>query len=118
MNAIYYHFSPGESNLENDENVGSYVTIGYINRWQRLDYVKNREIAAENCSLSYFEDAWRFFSEYNLHMYGWFVTGWAANKDVPIFSKIAEHCEQANVKVGVVDIFFDLFHFRGLFRIP
>ena len=29
------------------------------------------------------------FSEYNLHMWGWYVSGWSYEKDVPLFSLIA-----------------------------
>ena len=44
-----------------------------------------------------------YFSEYNLHMYGWFLTGWAHEKNIPILSDIADSCKNALVIVGEKD---------------
>ncbi|MBO4990201.1 MAG: RHS repeat-associated core domain-containing protein, partial [Clostridia bacterium] len=63
VNAIYYASSAGESTLN-----GSSYNERYLTRWERLDYAK-RQTKDE----SYFFNAWRYYSEYSLHMYGWFV---------------------------------------------
>ena len=42
-------------------------------------------------------NAWRYNSEYTLHMYGWFATGWAEGKNIPVISKIAKSCYSAEV---------------------
>ena len=47
--------------------------------------------------------AWMYFSEYNLHMYGWFASSWADGKDVPLFSKLAEHTKSADITPGSWD---------------
>ena len=62
VNAIYYEFSDGESNLTSD----SYVENGYLTRWDRLDYTKQQTEESH-----YNINAWRYYSEYGLHMYGW-----------------------------------------------
>lgn len=36
-------------------------------------------------------------SEYSLHMYGWFATGWAEDKNIPVISIIAKSCYSAEV---------------------
>lgn len=88
VNAIYYEFSDGESNLSGD----SYVNDGYITRWDRLDYTKQQTGESH-----YNLNAWRYNSEYGLHMYGWMATGWADEKNIFLISEIAEHCEYAHV---------------------
>ena len=94
VNAVYYHFSDGISDLEQDLNASSYVTQGYIDRWSRLDYVKS-QLGGE-----YNSNAWRYYSEYNFHMYAWMATGWAydesgANKS--LFSKVAASAYKADI---------------------
>ena len=65
INTIYYDFiSTGESNL-----TSSSYHDGYINRWDRLDYTKSK-----TKSQHYKINSWRYFSEYNTHMYLWWVT--------------------------------------------
>ena len=36
-------------------------------------------------------------------MYGWFATGWALNKNIPLFSKLAKRAENADIVIGVPD---------------
>ena len=48
-------------------------------------------------------------SEYSLHMYGWFATGWAEDKNIPVISIIAKSCYSADVGIAedgraIVDI--------------
>lgn len=88
VNAVYYEFSDGESNLTSD----SYVDRGYLTRWERLDYSKQ-----QTGERHYNLNAWRYNSEYSLHMYGWLATGWAYEKDIPFMSKVSEHCKDASV---------------------
>ena len=93
-NEIYYNYiSEGQSDLSPD----SYQN-GYINRWDRLDYTKKMTQAER-----YNAKAWMYFSEYNLHMYGWFASSWADGKDVPLFSKLAEHTKSADITPGSWD---------------
>ena len=86
-NAIYYEFSVGESDLTptsyNDK---------YISRWDRLDYTKQ-----QTQEVHYNLNAWRYYSEYSLHMYGWYATGWANEKNIPIISMIASKSKSAEV---------------------
>ena len=91
VNSIYYHFSKASSDLEADSNESSYVQEGYIDRWSRLDYV-NSQLEDD-----YNPNAWRYYSEYSVHMYGWFVTGWAFEKEVPIISKFASQTRKADI---------------------
>ena len=86
-NAIYYnYFSDGESDL----TPNSYNSR-YINRWDRLDYVKRQESMPD----TYGSTAWLYYSEYNLHMHAWYLSGWAIDKDVFMFSYVAERAERA-----------------------
>ena len=52
-------------NLPYSEMKSDYVN-GYINRWDRLDYTKHI-----TKSKTYDANAWRFYSEYALHMHLW-----------------------------------------------
>ena len=88
VNAVYYEFSDGKSNLTSD----SYVDRGYLTRWERLDYSKQ-----QTGERHYNLNAWRYNSEYSLHMYGWFATGWADGKEIPVFSSIALSCKDADI---------------------
>lgn len=104
-NAIYYnHISDEQSTINEpskdaNENQGShYVNNGYIPRWERLDYTK-----AQTQEACYNVNAWRFYSEYNFHMYMWFATGWAHEKEIPLFSWLAKHTKEADVDVGEDD---------------
>ena len=89
VNSIYYEFSDGKSDLTSD----SYVENGYLTRWERLDYAKKQTEESH-----YNINAWRYYSEYSLHMYGWFATGWAKDKNISLISDIAERCEYAHVE--------------------
>lgn len=42
-------------------------------------------------------NAWRYYSEYTLHEYGWYVTKWAYQKDIPIVSEMSYHFSSAEV---------------------
>ena len=87
VNAIYYEFSDGESNLQPDSYNGD-----YLSRWERLDYAK-QQTGEEHYNLN----AWRYYSEYSLHMYGWYATGWAYEKNIPVISKAAGSFKSADV---------------------
>ena len=94
VNTVYYnHFSDGKSEIDN-----SSYQDGYIDRFERLDYTKERteqEI--------YNSTAWTYYSEYNLHMCAWQWTGWAYNKDVFLFSYVAERSEKYDENIGKWD---------------
>ena len=93
-NTIYYNFiSDGESDL-----TSSSYRNGYINRWDRLDYVKQQTSQEKFNAIS-----WMYFSEYNLHMYGWYLTGWAHENNIPLISDIAERTYSAEINVGKWD---------------
>ena len=93
-NTIYYDFI---SNDESDLTSSSYRN-GYINRWDRLDYV-NQQTEQER----FYTITWMYFSEYNLHMYGWYLTGWAHEKNIPLISCIAERTYSAEITIGKWD---------------
>ena len=94
VNAIYYNcFSDGESDL----TTTSYHDR-YLNRWERLDYTKKN---SKEDSFNF--NAWRYYSEYNLHMYGWGLFGWAHEKGYGIISKLAGHLEVAEVEPDKMD---------------
>ena len=89
-NAIYYNYiSDGES----DVTPTSYQE-GYITRWDRLDYTKK-----QTEDKYYNLNSWRYYSEYNFHMYAWFATGWAytGNKGDGVISDIAYSAYKAEV---------------------
>ena len=91
-NAVYYNYV---SDSESDLTSSSYNTspgYNHINRWDRLDYTKkNTESKVYNSTAS------RYFAEYNLHMYGWFWTGWALDKRIPLVSDLAGSAQDADV---------------------
>ena len=93
VNAIYYEFAPEDASLETNPLESSYVSMGYINRWDRLRLTKYK-----TGDKHYFLNAWRYYSEYSAHMYAWFATSWAYGKDYGSISKIAERSYQAWVE--------------------
>ena len=93
-NTIYYDFI---SNDESDLTSSSYRN-GYINRWDRLDYVKQQTEQDKFNTIT-----WMYFSEYNLHMYGWYLIGWAHEKNIPLISYIAERTYSAEITIGKWD---------------
>ena len=96
VNGLYYNFiSDGQSDLTSS----SYTTDLFINRWDRLDYVKQQE----EMPSTYNKTASMYFSEYNLHMYGWRLAGWSLDKKIIGFSDVAESCKDAYVIVGKQD---------------
>ena len=68
------------------------MSITILSRWDRLDYTKS-----QTGDDFYNFNAWRYFSEYNTHMYAWFLTGWAYEKNVPGFSFVALKARIADV---------------------
>ena len=93
-NAIYYNYiSDGKSEL-----TSSSYRDGYVNRWDRLYYVKQ-----QTGQDLFNTTAWMYFSEYNLHMYGWYMTGWAHEKNIPLISGLAERTKSAEINVGKWD---------------
>ena len=42
-------------------------------------------------------NAWRYFSEYNFHMYAWRAFGWALDKNIPLLSEIANSASDADI---------------------
>ena len=92
-NAIYYNCI---SDGVNDAGVtsSSYTENGYINRWDRLDYTKD-QTKEDNYNIN----AWRYFSEYNFHMYAWLVTKskYTGKKGDGFLSDIAYSASSANV---------------------
>ena len=87
-NIIYYNYiSDGESSL-----TPSSYNDRYINRWDRLDYTKQ-----QTQQKYYNYTAWRYYSEYNLHMYAWYIFGWAFEKDLGFVSEIASMAHAASV---------------------
>ncbi len=82
VNAIYYNSLPNISTNEikayeeTFEDKSYYVDNGYINRWERLKFIKSR-----NPNSSFNSTVWHEYSEYSIHMYGWFTSGWAMNID-------------------------------------
>lgn len=93
VNAVYYEFSDGESEIGSDSYRDEYVS-----RWERIDYTKH-ETQEDHYNLN----AWRYYSEYSAHMYGWYATGWAYKTKIPIVSGIAERCYDAHVVPGKPD---------------
>ena len=98
VNAVYYnYFSEPNNDLDQDVGKSSYVD-GYVNRWERLDYAKYMTEADK-----YNKDAWLYYSEYSLHMWGWYFTGWSSGKDIPIISGWAESFRHAGITPGKND---------------
>ena len=92
VNFVYYSFiSDGVSNIENNIDKSSYVD-GYVSRWERLDYTKQ-----QTNEEWYSPNAWRYHSEYSLHMYGWYTIGWTEDKGVPVISVWARKFKRAEV---------------------
>ena len=97
-NAVYYNYiSDGKAELETNPEHSSYVDE-YVSRWDRLDYTK-QETGEEKYNLN----AWCHYSEYSLHMYGWYATGWAMDKDIPLFTSSARSCYSADIDSHAAD---------------
>ena len=89
VNGVYYNYF---SDKETDITSNSYVEKVYINRWDRLDYVK-KNTKYENFNFN----SWRYFSEYNCHMYAWIATGWAINENFTFLYDFAKRAETADI---------------------
>ena len=89
IDAIYYEYSYGDSELSSDTYSAE---DKYISKWDRLDYTKSQTEEKH-----YDLNAWRYMNEYSLHMYGWIATGWAYTQKIPVVSSIAERCKIADV---------------------
>ena len=86
--------------------------ICYINLWKRLDYAKSQAKG------EYMGKAWLFYSEYSLHMYGWFLSGWSRDLSIPFLSWFAKSCRYANVEpynveTGIRGFFITLWGILG-----
>ena len=98
VNAVYFTFiSDGNSDLDESGEYSAYAD-GYISRWERLDYAKK-----ETTEDWYSFNAWRYYSEYSLHMYGWYMTGWAEPKSIPLLTKVAGHLKKTNILTDSID---------------
>ena len=101
VNAYYYNnISTGESSLETkyshlqgSERKSDYVD-GYINRWERLDYTKK-----VTQSETYDANAWRFQSEYALHMYLWGAVDGLQGKGIWLADRIGTSAIHAHIEV-------------------
>ena len=101
-----YETSDGQSELTSS----SYSSGDSISKQEKIDYTK-QQTGEEHYNIN----AWRYYSEYTLHECGWYISGWAYEQDVPVFSEVAARSKDANlskdewdnrwfVKVGTVFI--------------
>ena len=112
VNYVYYTWlSSGESNLEQSENQSTY-TNSYVTRWDRLDYAKQ-----QTGDSTYGINAWRYNSEYSMHMYGWYVINpfsELGNERIDAYAESAKkihietHSADSNWKTRVVTFIFGL----------
>ena len=93
VNFVYYTWiSDGVSDLTPSSYNVANSGPRYINRWDRLDYAK------QETGQSYYNfNAWMYYSEYNFHMHIWNLTWWAKDKDVFLFSYLANSASVAAV---------------------
>ena len=98
VNAVYYNSIPNDTtNLETNSDASAYVEK-YETRWDRLKQTK--------CAMEteyYSLDTWLYYSEYSVHAVGWYATGWAENKDIPLISGWADSFRHAGVVPGQMD---------------
>ena len=106
VNAIYYNYildSQSKIIECNDSSIPSYyVNYGYINRWERLDYTKS-VMEKTGQPIKYNRNAWRYYSEYNFHMYGWFMLSLFFESDFVSLSDYARRARHADVDAFVED---------------
>lgn len=115
VDATYYNYiSDGKSDIDESGERSAYVEK-YVDRWERLDYTKQ-----ETKSSYYNANAWRYHSEYSVHMYGWYATGWAKGKNIPIISAWALNFEKLDInqcswdKRGYVNVGIAIWGVLGL----
>ena len=75
INTIYFEYSDGKSELSSDSYRDESVT-----RWDKLDYAK-QQTGEDHYNIN----AWRYYSEYTVHEYGWYVTSSAYEKIFQLF---------------------------------
>ncbi|MBR2930614.1 MAG: hypothetical protein IKC32_05230, partial [Clostridia bacterium] len=96
VNALYYNSSTREFHLDESGNISAYASddgsFTYINRWDRLDHARYMTQGEP-----YFGGGWEYYAEYSVHMYGWGLMGWASNKDVPLFTGLANRAKYAEI---------------------
>ena len=87
INTIYFEYSDGKSELSSDSYRDESVT-----RWDKLDYAK-QQTGEDHYNIN----AWRYYSEYTVHEYGWYVTSSAYEKDIPVVSSLADRFATADI---------------------
>lgn len=96
-NSLYYSLTDGSNALPENWNGDEYSNDSYqsryVTRWERLDTAK--VYTKEN---NYYGNAQRFYAEYSVHMYGWYLTSWAYQKEnFGEISEWANHLKTAEV---------------------
>ena len=101
VNAAYYNSITEDPNNEiykfeeahkEARDKSYYVDNGYINRWNRLGFTKSSTKDGH-----YNLNAWRYYSEYNFHMYTYFGIDAAAENNNSFLSKKAKSAYHADV---------------------
>ena len=93
VNAFYYTFiSSGESDLNNSSYKIGDSGYQYLNRWERLDYTKQK-----TGQTVYNFNAWMYYSEYNFHMHVWNNLSFLKLVNVFPFSWLAGKAASADV---------------------
>ena len=96
VNFLYYTFvSDGKTDIKNDS-----YNNAYISRWDRLDYTK------QQTKETWFNTiAWRYYNEYNFHMYAWFILKpfYTGEKNPEGWAELADRAHEAHIKVNQWD---------------
>ena len=71
----------------------SAYTKRYVSRKERLAHAR-----AATDSSTYDLNTWRYYSEYSVHMYGWYLTGWSKDMNIPVISGWAGSFKYADVE--------------------
>ena len=95
INALTYSEADGKSDLTSK----SYQEKP-LSRAEKLDYTK-QQTGEESYNLN----AWRYYSEYTFHEYGFYLTKWAYGKNYPVVSLMAYHFSSAEVEPDKWDVF-------------
>ena len=109
-NDIMLH-EEAQKNINRNDQKSYYVDNGYINRWDRLKFIRSK-----NQGDSFYSGSWHDYSEYTVHMYAWLFSGWAHNTNIPVVSDVASSSvfNDFGMNTPLIELWIYLLGFLGI----
>ena len=104
VNFVYYTWFANDEAVLNDVDINgekySPYVFGYATRWKRLDHTKS-VLKDNGFNTSWYDkNALMYYSEYNVHMLGWYANQALETVGIGLLSNYAGNLRQANITPG------------------